>query len=61
MKAWLNRKHGGRREAVEIAMPEPKGTKVFVDVTYYGSLGVVRQPGLENPTAMGHETRLSRC
>jgi len=71
MKAWLNRKHGGRLEAVEIATPQPTGTEVVVDVTYcglchsdlhawqgvtdYGNPGVVRQPEPENPTAMGHE------
>ena len=71
MKAWLNRKHGGKLEAVEIATPQPSGTEVVVDVTHcglchsdlhiwqgatdYGSRGVVRQPELENPTAMGHE------
>lgn len=71
MKAWLNTRHHGRLEAVEIPQPQPLGTEVVVDVTHcglchsdlhtwqgvtdYGSRGIVRQPERENPVAMGHE------
>ncbi|WP_180227460.1 alcohol dehydrogenase [Rhizobium rhizogenes] len=71
VKAWLNKTHHSKLEAVEIATPEATGTQVFVDVTHcavchsdlhtwqgitdYGSRGVLQRPQPENPIAMGHE------